>query len=93
VVLYTILAIIRWLIGIYITVLFARMIVDWVFVLARNWRPRGVVYDIVRVIYGLTEPPLRFLRRYVPSLPLGPVRLDVSFLVLYFVLIVLQAVL
>ena len=92
-VLYTILAIIRWLIGIYITVLFARMIVDWVFVLARNWRPRGVVYYIVRVIYGLTEPPLRFLRRYVPSLPLGPVRLDVSFLVLYFVLIVLQAVL
>ncbi|MCI1983209.1 MAG: YggT family protein [Bifidobacteriaceae bacterium] len=90
--LFIILSIIRWILGAYVTVLFARMIVDWVFVLARGWRPRGVVNDIIRVIYGLTEPPLRFLRRYVPSLPLGPVRLDVSFIVLYFILIVLQAV-
>ncbi|MCI1901211.1 MAG: YggT family protein [Bifidobacteriaceae bacterium] len=86
-------AIIRWIIGIYISVLFARMIVDWVLVLARSWRPRGIVADIIRVIYALTEPPLRFLRRYVPALPLGPIALDVSFIVLYFVLIVLQAIL
>lgn len=90
--LFLILSIIRWLLGIYVTVLFARMIIDWVLVLSRSWQPKGVVNDIFRVIYGLTEPPLRFLRRYVPSIPLGPVSLDVSFIVLYFIIIVLQAI-
>ncbi|MCI1935110.1 MAG: YggT family protein [Bifidobacteriaceae bacterium] len=85
-------SIVRWLIGVYITVLFARMIVDWVLVLARGWRPRGVISDIIRIIYDLTEPPLRWLRRYVPSIPLGPVRLDVSFIVLYFILVVAQVI-
>lgn len=85
-------ATLRWAIGVYLTVLFARMIIDWVLVLARGWQPRGVVSDIIRVIYALTEPPLRWLRRYVPSIPLGPVRLDVSFIVLYFVLVVLQVI-
>lgn len=90
--LFLILSIIRWLLGIYVTVLFARMIIDWVLVLSRDWQPKGVINDIFRVIYGLTEPPLRFLRRYVPSIPLGPVSLDVSFIVLYFIIIVLQAI-
>lgn len=85
-------SIVRWLIGVYITVLFARMIVDWVLVLARGWRPSGVISDIIRIIYDLTEPPLRWLRRYVPSIPLGPVRLDVSFIVLYFILVVAQVI-
>lgn len=91
-ILYYIIAIIRWLINVYLAVLFARMIIDWVLVLARNWRPRGVVYEIIRVIYALTEPPLRFLRRYIPAIPMGPISLDVSFIVLYFALIVLQVV-
>lgn len=90
--LFLILTIIRWLLGVYVSVLFARMIIDWVLVLSRGWQPRGVVNDIFRVIYGLTEPPLRFLRRYVPSIPLGPIALDVSFIVLYFIIIVLQAI-
>jgi len=89
-VLFLILRILDWLIGVYISILFIRMIVDWVLVIARSWRPRGVVSQLIGIIYRLTEPPLRWLRRYVPSIPLGPVRLDVSFIVLYFLLILLQ---
>lgn len=88
--LFLILRILDWLIGVYISILFIRMIVDWVLVIARSWRPRGVVSQLIGIIYRLTEPPLRWLRRYVPSIPLGPVRLDVSFIVLYFLLILLQ---
>lgn len=88
--LFLILSILDWLIGVYISILFIRMIVDWVLVIARSWRPRGVVSQLIGIIYRLTEPPLRWLRRYVPSIPLGPVRLDVSFIVLYFLLILLQ---
>ena len=35
--------VLAWLINAYITVLFVRMILDWVSILARNWYPRGVV--------------------------------------------------
>ncbi len=80
------LEIIRWLIDVYLAILFVRMVIDWILVLARRWSPRGLMADVIRIVYELTEPPLRWLRRWIPSVPLGPVQLDVSFLVLYFVL-------
>ncbi|PAU66951.1 YggT family protein [Bifidobacterium criceti] len=79
-----------WLIDAYLIVLFARMILDWVFVLARGWHPHGFVATLVSIVYALTDPPLRWLRRYIKPIPLGPVSFDTSFLVLYFALIVLQ---
>lgn len=82
--------IIDWLIEAYLVVLFCRMILDWVFALVPRWRPRGVVATLVNVAYQLTEPPLRWLRRYIKPVPLGRVYFDVSFLVLYFLLIVLR---
>lgn len=80
------LEIIRWLIDVYLAILVVRMVIDWILGLARRWSPRGLMADVIRIVYELTEPPLRWLRRWIPSVPLGPVRLDVSFLVLYFVL-------
>ena len=79
-----------WLIDAYLIVLFARMILDWVFVLARGWRPHGFVATLVSIVYALTDPPLQWLRRYIKPIPLGPVSFDTSFLVLYFAHIVLQ---
>ena len=78
------------LIDAYLFVLFLRMIVDWAMILMPRWYPRGVVSSLIRVIYALTEPPLRWLRRYIPPLPMGRIQLDVSFMVLYFILIVIQ---
>lgn len=78
------------LINTYLLVLFIRMILDWVLVLMPRWYPRGVVATLIRVIYALTEPPLRWLRRYIPPLPMGRIQLDVSFMVLYFLLILIE---
>lgn len=63
--------VLAWLINAYITVLFVRMILDWVSILARNWYPRGVVAQLINIVYSVTEPPLRWLRRYIRPLPLG----------------------
>lgn len=84
--------ILAWAINVYITVLFVRMILDWISILARNWYPRGVIAQLIDVVYSITEPPLRWLRRYIRPLPLGGMYLDVSFIVLYFALIVLETV-
>ena len=52
---------------------------------------RGVVFSLI-IVYSITEPPLRWLRRYIRPLPLGSIYLDVSFIVLYFALVVLESV-
>jgi len=62
--------------------LIGRFIIDWVQVLARSWRPSGIVLVVAEGIYTVTDPPLRALRKVIPSPSLGGVRLDLSFLVL-----------
>lgn len=66
----------------FLIVLIGRLILDWVQVLARAWRPRGPVLVVAEVVYSVTDPPLRLLRRVIPPLTLGQVRLDLAFLVL-----------
>lgn len=74
----------------YMLILFVRMILDWVSVFSRTWYPRGVVATLVSAVYTVTEPPLRWLRRYIRPIPMGAMYLDVSFMVLWFGLAVLK---
>ena len=46
----------------------------------------------MRRILTLTDPPLKFLRRHIPPLQLGRVRLDLSFMVLFIVVLILLEV-
>lgn len=66
----------------YILVLFARLVLDWVQVFARDWRPRGAALVVAEAVYTVTDPPLRWLRRIIPPLTLGSIRLDLGFMVL-----------
>ena len=62
--------------------LIARLVLDYVQMFARSWRPRGPLLVVAEVIYTITDPPLRALRKVIPPLKLGSVSLDLSFLVL-----------
>ena len=62
--------------------LICRLILDWIQVLSREWQPRGPVLVFAEGVYTVTEPPLKFLRRLIPPLSLGSIRLDLAFLVL-----------
>ncbi|MDF7641228.1 YggT family protein [Bifidobacterium sp. ESL0784] len=86
--LYTILYLIKWLISIYETVLFIRVLIDWVLVLIPRWRPGPVIGAIINVFYVLTEPPLRWLRRFIPVIRMGNGGLDFTPVVLWFILAV-----
>lgn len=70
--------------NIFVLVLLARLILDYVRMFKPNWRPRGVLLPILEIVYVLTDKPLSFVRRFVPPLRLGPVALDLSFIVLFF---------
>ena len=77
---------------VFLVLLFARLVVDWVMVLARSWRPHGLVAAGLEVIYATTDPPLKALRRVVPPLTLGSVRLDLGFYILLIAVTILRGV-
>jgi YggT family protein len=62
--------------------LIGRLVFDWVQVLSRDWRPKGAVLVVAELVYTITDPPLRLLRRVIPSINLGGMRIDIAFLVL-----------
>lgn len=76
---------------IYLILLIARLIVDWVQVFARGWEPRGVLLVILEGVYTATDPPLRALRRVIPPLRLGGFALDLSFIVLIVIVYIARA--
>jgi YggT family protein len=70
------------LLGLFKLALFARIIIDYIRMFARNWRPNAIVLGLFEIIYSITDKPMRFVQRFVPPLRLGGVVLDLSFIVL-----------
>jgi YggT family protein len=81
------------LLYVFLLLLVVRFIADWVTLLARDARPRGALAAILEVVYSATDPPIRALRRVLPPLRLGSVALDLSFMVVFFAVLVLISVL
>lgn len=79
-------ALLALIIWIAIVLLLARIVLEWVQVLARQWRPQGAIAVLCEGIYSATDPPLRAVRRVVPPLRLGAVALDLSAIIVMFVL-------
>ena len=78
-----------YVLSVYLVLLIARMILSWIQAYAREWRPSGILLVVAEGVYSATDPPLRFLRRYIPTLRLGSVALDLSFMLLFLVVYVL----
>jgi YggT family protein len=85
--------VIRFVVFVFFVVLIGRLVLDWVQVFARDWRPRGVILVIAEAIYTVTDPPLKALRRLIPPLQLGALRLDLAFLILFFGTSILMSIL
>jgi len=62
----TVRELLRLIVWLYLMVVFGRLILDWIRVFARDWRPRGVMLVIAEAVYTLTDPPLRALRKVLP---------------------------
>ena len=84
--------VLNYLLTIYLVILVGRMIFGWVQVFAREWRPSGILLVVAEGIFTATDPPLKFLRRFIPPLRLGMVAMDLSFMVLFIVVLILLEV-
>ena len=80
------------LLGLYLYILIARMIISWIPFIAPTWRPPRVLAVIFELVYSLTDPPIRACRKFIPPLNLGTVSLDLGFMVVFFGVYLLQRV-
>ena len=81
-----------YLLSVYLVCLIVRLIFSWIQVYAREWHPKGFLLVVAEGVSSATDPPLRFLRRYIPTVRLGSVALDLSFMLLFLVVYVLWQV-
>ena len=72
--------------------LIVRIVFEVVQSFARRWRPRGIALVTASVIYTVTDPPLKGLRRIIPPLRIGGFALDLAFLVLFLVVTIAMAI-
>jgi YggT family protein len=70
------------LLWLFFVLLIARLVLDYIQMFARSLRPSGLLLVVAEVVYTITDPPLKALRRVIPPLRIGSVSLDLSFLVL-----------
>ncbi|HVB46562.1 MAG TPA: YggT family protein [Streptosporangiaceae bacterium] len=59
---------------------------------SRSWSPSGALAIVAEIVFTVTDPPLRLLRRYLRPVRLGSVALDLSYTLLFLVIVVLLSV-
>ena len=77
---------------IYFLLMWARLILDVLTNLSRDFRPRGVVLIVAEISFTITDPPIRLVRKVIPPLRLGGVSLDFAWSVVMFAVIILLSI-
>ena len=77
---------------VFLLLLVFRLVMDYVFMLARSFRPQGLFAMALELAYSATDPPLKAIRRVLPPLRIGTVSLDLGFFVVFVVTSILMSV-
>jgi YggT family protein len=75
---------------IFFYLMIARFIAELVMSFNRGWRPSGLLLPILDITYTITDPPLKFVRRFVPPVQLGSISLDLAWTIVLFGVLILQ---
>jgi len=76
----------------YMIVLLARLVLDYIPMFNRGWRPKGVGLVLAEAVFTLTDPPIRFFRRVIPPLRIGTIALDFGWTLTMILVIILLTV-
>ncbi|RZU77201.1 MULTISPECIES: YggT family protein [Micromonospora] len=74
----------------FLLVLLARFVLGAVLAYGRRWQPGRGASAGLELVWSVTDPPLRTLRRVIPPLRIGTVSIDLASLVLLVILFVLM---
>ena len=85
-------AIIYALVGLYSLLVIVRIIIEMVQAFSKQFDPPHRFIMVAEPIFRMTDPPVNALRKLIPPLRLGGsgVGLDVSVIVLFFILMLIQ---
>ena len=72
-------AILKLALLLYVFVLLARLILEWIPFFNREWRPKGAGLVAAEVVYSVTDPPIKLFRRFIPPLRVGAIAIDFGF--------------
>ena len=72
--------------------LLARIVVEMIASFSRGWSPRGVLAVVLEWLFTVTDPPVKALRKVIPPLNLGSIRLDLGFMVLLIAVVILRGI-
>nr|WP_120492255.1 YggT family protein [Corynebacterium lactis] len=87
---HSVLLVLLILLQLFTYLLLARIVIEMIQSFSRSWRPGRVFSSIGEVIFVITDPPVKLLRRLIPPMPMGGLMMDMSVLVLFFVLMILR---
>ena len=76
----------------YVLVLIARLVLEYIPMFNRSWRPRGAGLVAAEIVYTITDPPIRFFRRLVPPLRVGSISLDFGFMLTMLSVFILMSI-
>jgi YggT family protein len=77
---------------IYVFVLLARLVLEYIPVFNREWRPKGAGLIAAEVVYTITDPPIKLFRRFIPPLRIGAIAIDFAFALTMLLCFILLAV-
>jgi YggT family protein len=80
-----------WVLQLFFYAMIIRFIAELVMSVNRSWRPTGLLLPVFDLCYSVTDPPLKFARRFIPPLRLGPISLDLAWTVLLIAVLILQS--
>lgn len=80
------------LLRIFVLMLVARLITEMIQSFSKEFRPPRWFIMIIEPIFVATDPPVKALRKLIPPLRTGGVSLDVSVIVLFIIVMILQAI-
>ncbi|WP_420367367.1 YggT family protein [Curtobacterium sp. L1-20] len=84
--------ILYFLLLLYFFTMWGRFALDIVQAYNRSWRPRGGLLVVSEVVYTVTDPPIRTVRRALPPLRMGPVALDFGWTIVMLVVIIAMTI-
>lgn len=70
-----------WLLDLLFWAFIGRFILDLVISINRSYRPRGLLLVISELVFSVTDPALKFLRRFIKPIRVGSVQFDLAWTV------------
>jgi YggT family protein len=78
-----VLSVLSWVLLAFFLMLVARFVLSLIVMFAPQWHPKGPLLLLFELIYSVTDPCLRPLRRILPPIGAGGIRIDLSMLMLF----------